>query len=280
MVSQAQRSRAPIQKLADTRGGMVRAGGAGGGRVITFVVLGPRSDRRPGPGLRGDQRRWRCSHHRLPLRPRTRDTPMSIMTAAPEGVHPAGVLVQGRRSAVESHGQDPTPWWWTRPAPSPKAPPEADVMVEPRRAAALGCGSAPAPPRRHPGTRGQRAPPGFELHRQRAHAERGVKLLGDATEDFRGHYRQGRRGNGWTGAGRRPRQRARSCDDLGVEPGGTSTERAERRSRRPRGGPSCSWPWTARAAGLVGRGGPGEGRPTPGRHRQSSETRRRAHRHG
>ena len=89
MVAEAQRSRAPIQRLADKVVGVFRAGGAARRRadVRRWATVGPGAALR----LRADQRRRRADH-RLPCALGLA-TPMSIMVGVGRGAA-AGVLVK------------------------------------------------------------------------------------------------------------------------------------------------------------------------------------------
>ena len=123
MVAEAQRSRAPIQRMADQVSALVRAGGD------RWSPCSPspsgRSRRRAALALRTG-RRGRGADHRLSLRARPRHADVDH-----------GRRRQGRaawRADQECRGaralrRRSTPWWSTRPAPSPKGKPALVAIV-------------------------------------------------------------------------------------------------------------------------------------------------------
>ena len=115
MVAEAQRSRAPIQQLADRVSALVRAGRRAGRRA-DLRRLGARRAR-AAPGLRAGQR-GRGAHHRLPLRARPGHADVDHGRHRARARRWACCSGTPRRSSCCARS---TRWWWTRPARSPRA---------------------------------------------------------------------------------------------------------------------------------------------------------------
>ena len=235
MVAEAQRSRAPIQKLADVVSALLRAGRGRASRSSTFVVWAT-----VGPGAAAGARarqRGRRADHRVPLRARPRDA--DVHHGGDRQGRDDGRAVQERRSDRGA-------------AEGRHARRRQDRHADGRQAAARDGVCRADGDRRGDVLRLPRASSvaaSIRWRRPSLQGADGARRRARRRRAFHEHHRQGRDGHGR--GPRRSRSATRRCmADLGVDARRRSAEQAEalrargsdghvRRDRRTRS-PACS----------------------------------------